>query len=314
MLKFSIIIPIYNSEKYLARCLKSIHNQKYKNFEAIIIDDGSIDNSKRIVEDYKCVDSRVHYWREENSGPASARNLGIKVSNGDYICFIDSDDELLPNYFNEICNTLEKHKVDILHINAFYQNGNSTHLNIYQKINFNNTIMNGVAYLSKYLIECQYFDVVPWTKIIKRKFIISNNLFFEDIFAEDELWARECFLMASKVMMLNKYLYLQHRRGGSQSRKKSEIKNVEEQKKTFYELESLYKKNINNRKQLMILRNELSHNFIGVSLLNSHVRISYKDKFFALRNAKSLSTCLNALIFCISPKLRKVVKEMVIGK
>ena len=94
----SIIVPIYNVEKYLRQCLESISEQTYKNFECLLINDGSPDNSAEICREYVEKDARFRYFEKENGGLASARNLGIKYSKGKYISFIDSDDWVEPDY------------------------------------------------------------------------------------------------------------------------------------------------------------------------------------------------------------------------
>lgn len=314
MEKFSIIVPVYNSEKYLGRCLDSILRQKYTNFEVIVVDDGSNDGSTKIIEEYAKKDFRIHYFRKKNEGPAIARNFGMKLSRGEYICFIDSDDELLPNYFLEVEEALKKLNLDILEINAFYQNENCKTKIKYQELDFSKEIMSGPDYLSNYLREDNYFNVVPWTKIVKKQFISENNLYFENTYAEDELWARKIFAFASRVMFLDMCLYVQHRRSNSQSKRKYMIKNVKEQKEICYKLENIYRRKINNSLQLNVLLNELSHNFIAISLLNKEVKVTLKDKIFALRNAKGLINIFNALIFFISPNLRNIVKGMIIKK
>lgn len=309
MIKFSVIVPVYNSEKYLDRCLYSIYKQEYNEFEVIIIDDGSSDGSRNIIKKYQRIDSRFKCWSENNKGPALARDLGLRESKGDYICFIDSDDELLPNYFADINKALVQRNLSILEINAFYQEENKRELKKYQHLNLGGQIMSGIHYMSKYLGESNYFNVVPWTKIVNRNFILNNNLLFKDFYAEDELWARELFVSAPKVMFLDKCLYLQHRHNDSQSQKKRLKQNVEDQKKILYELEKLYRQRVDNINDLNVLLDELSHNFIAVSVLNEKVKVNYKDKLFALRNAKSLKNILNALLFAFSPELRKAIKE-----
>src|SRR5699024_165398 len=94
MLKLSIIVPIYNSEKRLGRCLNSIINQSYKNIEIILVNDGSTDTSLEICNEFKKKDSRVKVINKENEGVALARNDGLLVATGDYIAFVDSDDYL----------------------------------------------------------------------------------------------------------------------------------------------------------------------------------------------------------------------------
>ena len=102
----SIIIPVFNAEKTLERLMNSINNQSYKNLQIIFIDDGSTDNSAKIIDNYSSLDKRIEYYLKKNGGVSSARNLGIDKACGDYICFIDSDDyydsEFILKMLNEI--------------------------------------------------------------------------------------------------------------------------------------------------------------------------------------------------------------------
>ena len=102
----SIIIPIYNTEEYLERCLDSIINQSYKNLEIILVDDGSTDLSKEICNNYLKKDKRIKYFKKENGGLSSARNYGIKKANGKYIGFVDSDDVISLDMFSILYNNL----------------------------------------------------------------------------------------------------------------------------------------------------------------------------------------------------------------
>lgn len=109
MPKISVIVPVYNTEKYLKRCLESILNQTYKDFEIIIINDGSTDNSKKIINEYiKNNPEKVKSYFQRNSGLSMARNFGIKKATGDYISFIDSDDFIDKNLFKNLENEIEK--------------------------------------------------------------------------------------------------------------------------------------------------------------------------------------------------------------
>ena len=96
-MKISIIIPVYNSKKYLRKCLTSLKKQSYKNLEIILINDGSTDNSLDICNQYKKIDKRFKVYTKKNGGTSSARNYGIKKSTGDYITFVDNDDFINDN-------------------------------------------------------------------------------------------------------------------------------------------------------------------------------------------------------------------------
>ena len=109
----SVIVPIYNVENYLRMCLDSIQNQTYKNFECLLINDGSPDNSAEICREYAAKDSRFRYFEKENGGVSSARNLGIERSEGVYITFVDSDDWVEPDYLEVLYSIIVQEKADI---------------------------------------------------------------------------------------------------------------------------------------------------------------------------------------------------------
>lgn len=109
----SVIIPVYNAEKYIYFCVNSILNQSYKNLEIILIDDGSIDESRNICLDLCLKYTNVKYYGQENLGPASARNLGIELAKGEFISFIDSDDIISKNYIQNLYNAIIKYNVKI---------------------------------------------------------------------------------------------------------------------------------------------------------------------------------------------------------
>ena len=103
----SIIVPIYNVEKYIHKCIESIINQTYKNLEIILVDDGSPDNCGNICEEYAKNDSRIKVIHKENNGLSSARNAGLEICKGDYIGFVDSDDYIELNMYEVLINALK---------------------------------------------------------------------------------------------------------------------------------------------------------------------------------------------------------------
>ena len=109
----SIVLPIYNVENYIEKCMESVLNQTYKNIEIILVDDGSPDNCPIICDQYVKEDNRVKVVHKENGGLSDARNAGIKVANGDYITFIDSDDYVDKDYVEFLYNTIEETDADI---------------------------------------------------------------------------------------------------------------------------------------------------------------------------------------------------------
>ena len=126
MLDFSIIIPVYNSEKTLKRCLNSIKAQTFSNYEVILIDDGSRDNSLSICKEYETQDQRYKVFHQSNKGPSVARNVGLDVAKGRWVCFVDSDDTVESGYLHELFDTIQKYEADVVFIgqHKFYENGN----------------------------------------------------------------------------------------------------------------------------------------------------------------------------------------------
>ena len=113
MEKISIIVPVYNVEKYLKTCLDSIINQTYQNLEIILVDDGSTDNSGEICEEYRKTDSRIILIHKENEGLSMARNFGLDIASGDYISFVDSDDFIARNMMEALYNRLLETQSDM---------------------------------------------------------------------------------------------------------------------------------------------------------------------------------------------------------
>ena len=121
----SVIVPIYNVEKYLERCVESIINQTYKNLEIILVDDGSPDNCPQMCDDYAKKDSRIKVVHKKNGGLSDARNAGMKVATGEYVSFIDSDDYISLDFYETLLETIVDNDSDIVECSVvkFYENG-----------------------------------------------------------------------------------------------------------------------------------------------------------------------------------------------
>ena len=120
--KISIIVPIYNSERYLDKCINSILNQTYKNLEIILIDDGSTDKSKMICEKYKKKDSRIIFISKKNTGVSDTRNIGLNIASGKYIGFVDSDDFIKLDMFEILIYNINKYRADLSICNIVEKN------------------------------------------------------------------------------------------------------------------------------------------------------------------------------------------------
>ena len=198
--KISIIVPVYNVEKYLKQCLDSIVNQTYKNLEIIIVNDGTKDNSMKIVEGYLS-DSRVKVINKENGGLSSARNRGIEEATGDYISFVDSDDYIDINMYKRLINICKDEEVIIFNHSRF----DDITEEVVKKRYTNENKMKELEEKMEYLYS--NIENSCWNKIYKSSFIKENRFKFMEILYEDVCWNIEVFYQAKKVKILNESLY-----------------------------------------------------------------------------------------------------------
>lgn len=198
MTDISIIVPVYNAEKYLKKCLDSLVNQTKKELEFILINDGSTDKSEEIIKTYK--DKRIKYFKHKNQGIGKTRNLGIEKSSGKYIMFLDSDD-----YFsNDACEILykeaEKEKADLIVFDYYrVEKGNLNEVKI-ESFNAAN-IKDDPNLLLK-------VNLGPCNKIYKSDLIKNNDIKFEEnLKYEDTLFVVKAIYNAKKIIKLNRFLH-----------------------------------------------------------------------------------------------------------
>ncbi|MGM9534558.1 MAG: glycosyltransferase family 2 protein [Intestinibacter sp.] len=227
----SIIIPIYNIEKYIEQCVNSVLEQSYKNFEIILVDDGSKDTSGDICDKYCRLDDRVKVIHKENGGLSSARNTGIKAAKGDYIAFIDGDDYWDDKEFlNCAVECLNEFNADLINfgLKKYYE---ETDIMQNSKYIFDRSLID-VEDKKKtldYLISNNLYISSACTKLIKREIIINNNLFFkEGIFSEDIDWSARLLIYSKKIDVINKspYIYRQRAKSITHTLKKKNIEHV----------------------------------------------------------------------------------------
>ena len=201
----SIIVAIYNGEKYLTECIDSILNQNYKNLEIILINDGSTDNSKKIINHYSSIDSRIKVISQKNSGVSTSRNNGLKKATGKYICIIDQDDIISKDYVSYFYNLIKITDAEIAitrRADKFLQNPNK----IKQKEK-KYEIWSG----DKTTEEMLYHKIViaPWNKMISKDLIEQNKIKFQPQFfgGEGFAFSIDCFQRAKKIVVGNQIVY-----------------------------------------------------------------------------------------------------------
>ena len=200
----SIIIPVYNAEKYLDDCFESIKRQSFKNYEVIIIDDGSSDCSPQICDLYQREDARVTVFHIKNAGPSNARNLGFRKAKGRYIYCIDNDDYISDEkYFQKIFNEIGNSNLDILLTGATYWKENEN--NPARILNYSrvpNIDMEKPYDIVTWLVKNKMYETSCWTKVIRRKFLIEYEFFFDETLLVEDLDWNMRFLQKVKTLKL----------------------------------------------------------------------------------------------------------------
>ena len=245
----SIIVPIYNTEKYLHECLNSIQQQTYPYFECIMVNDGSTDSSGIICQEYVENDSRFRYFEKDNGGVASARNLGLERSGGGaYITFIDSDDWVEPNYLDVLYTALKENDTDVAisTYKRFAQDG-VFYLRSYSReddefLNIGTRSRDSFLEILPRLGELDHSFYSISSKLIKRE-IIGNLLFDEQIsYAEDLNFFFYLYLGVESVVYVRDYTYVYRTHDASTSQNVNELKALQEleiYKKMFQQIDRM---------------------------------------------------------------------------
>jgi len=207
MVAISVIIPIYNVEQYIAKCLDSVLSQPFADIEIICVNDSSPDNSREIVIDYQKKHRNIILIDRENGGLSAARNTGIKNAKGKYLIFLDSDDYLSENILTEMYQQMEAENLDILlgNIQWVYETGKVVKEKLITDIV--NVVQSGEKCFNT-LIETDYYVPMAYNSMIRSDFLVNNNLYFKEGYVyEDEMWTPEALLIARRVNGFYKYHY-----------------------------------------------------------------------------------------------------------
>lgn len=218
-MRFSIIIPAYNAEAYLQRCLDSIFSQEFDDYEVIVVNDGSTDETAALLEGYTSKHQNMQVLTQSNQGMATARNRGLETAKGDYILFVDSDDELMPQALSELAPHLNGE--DIVGFGTRIHN-EQTGTNIDFQLSTNASKQySGWEYFNRHRLEATPVHFVCiWQRAYKRTFLEDNSLRFADGLrrAEDDLFTTVAMFHAQSVKTIAAPLYIYHVRKGSITR------------------------------------------------------------------------------------------------
>lgn len=212
----SIIVPIYNVESYLERCIESILNQSFKEFELILVNDGSTDSCKDICNEYKKRDSRIVVVNKKNEGVSSARNLGLDLAKGEYIGFIDPDDFINKDMYKILFDTIQANNSDM--VICDYYKVNEDDINKFRNLkcnceNIEVKNLNKLESIDNLFLTGEKF-IFAWNKLYKRE--LFNDLRYEKgRIYEDEYLAHRILYKCNKVSIIEAKIYYYVQRKGS---------------------------------------------------------------------------------------------------
>lgn len=274
----SIVIPVYNAEKYLSRCLESILSQTYKNIEVIIVNDGSTDKSQQIIKTYQKKSKKVRVFNQGNVGVSKARNLGIKYCKGDYILFLDSDDWIDEDYIEKSIDFLKDNKVDLLLLPYIREYKNKSVKNyIFRQKEFylknKNLVQNSLLRklfgpVGEELKKPAYIDDLSpcWGKLYRTS--ICKNIKFVDV---SKIGAEDVWFNINYVSKINTAAYIgnafyHYNKENSDSlihKKNSDV--FKKRQKLYESMKNFIKSHGLNKEYKIAVENRIIIDLIGIS-------------------------------------------------
>lgn len=295
---FSIIVPVYNTSNYIDKCIKSILEQTYKNYEILIINDGSTDNSEEKLNKYKD-NKKITIINQKNKGLSSARNHGIQKSKGEYILFLDSDDYIEKELLEKLLEKIDN-KIDLIRYQARTVNENYETICEYNEEEFNNiSISNALEKILKY-----HFIENSWLYCYKKDLFKKNKLKFDEGYIHEDFGLTpQIFIKTTKITSIN---YL----GYNYLIRENSIMNNKDNKKTIKKCNDFIDlgiRNINIIKDIKFKNKELLLSYIANSILIKGKELEKKERSKYLKKIKENNIDKYLLTNTMKRKLKKII-------
>lgn len=305
---FSIVIPVYNVENYIIRCLDSIVKQKYTDYEIILVDDGSKDGSPALCDMYSENFDNIRVIHQINAGLSKARNVGIDNASGEYIMFVDSDDWIDDGCLKKFEDIINSNKTDLIvgKAKAIDDYGNTTDKSKY-------TGKCGVysieSYL-KYLKKNNGYSACAQFTLCRTEFLNKNNIRFkEKIIHEDELWTPSVLIRAKDIYYSDVYFYYHYMRAGSITRSSNFEQSGMNLLIVTTELKKLLAKC--DIEGIEIIRDKMVTLYLqAICLVNDYSGYILSTKYLR-RNAFLSKTKIKIALFSVSPKLYLMIHKLI---
>jgi len=304
---FSIIVPVYNVEKYIKKCLDSIVNQDFHDYEVIVVDDGSTDGGSIICDNYAINYPCIKVIHQQNGGLSRARNVGIENAAGDYIMFVDSDDWIAEGTLKKFGEIVLQNDIDLVvgKAKSIDDYGNTR-----DKVYY--TIPQGKYTIDEYLAQLRdtesYTACAPFT-LYKRDFIKANGLSFkEGLIHEDEIWTPTVLLCADTIYCSDVYFYFHYIRMGSINRSN----NYNESGKNLFavvkELQSILSKHDDSYAQ--VIRDQMVVLYLQAICLVDDYTPNIINANYLRKNSFYAKTKIKSWIYSVSPKIYVLIRNL----
>lgn len=304
---FSIIVTVYNLEKFVAKCIESILSQTYKNFELIIINDGSTDDSDKIIQNY-LKDTRIKYFKKENSGIADTRNFGISKVVGDYILFVDGDDYVKPDLLEKLNETLSKNPVDIV-ISGCVVIKDNVVLEDEHHLSYENKVVDDEI---DEIITRKYMDP-PWKYCYNAEFWKKNNFKYAKGKTNEDLGLIVFIMYYAKTVTsldYNGYYYVQH-----QNSITSQVGgiNYEKTKKSAYDVLEQYLNFLDFIKDKNDYKSKVLLTYFSECVIIKSKVLNKKDRKDYIKEVKKYKVINNITGYNTKKKIKKIIVKLSIN-
>ena len=304
-MKYSFIVPVFNGASYIKMCLTSILNQTYKNFEIIVVDDGSTDNSGIIATEILANTSQKQIITQTNQGLSVARNVGMCHVTGDYICFVDADDTITPNYLQTLHHYLQKKPVDMLKFNLTYL---TTQGQTPQESDYSSNILKGETALTQLIQAKKVFEPAVLYAYSK-KFLDTIQFQFEpERFHEDFGSIPITLLKANTVLLINDCLY-NYRQVDESITRTTEYAKIN---KRAYDILFFYDKIILDLEQITIdIQNtKIFLSFLANAVISQVSKLANRDKKAYKQEIKKRRIVEHLLTETPQQKIKKIIYKI----
>lgn len=304
---FSIILPVYNVEKYLEECVDSILGQTFKDFEVVLVNDGSKDSSPAICDAYADRDSRVKVIHKENGGQSTARNMGLENACGDYVIYLDSDDFITSEtFFEDIYNKIQETDSDIvLYKYSKFFDDTKTLDKCTFTLDFAENITDSDEMLETLVKKDAYYGMA-WVKAFRRTMAIKNGVVFDtNLICEDMDWYFNLVLCAEKISAIDKSYIAYRQRAGSVT-SSLKLRNLTDYIFTMEKWKEKIESSPISERKKDALRGALAKYYSNMFI--TYVRVKDKEKKKHIRRIKEIADILDYSKSSRPQQIRKVYK------